>query len=158
MVVDNSDRVLAFFKTKFPTLTKPNGSVFGTAYSQDIAAVDQTTGHRIRIDNGHLANNWPWETDNLYHMSVAGSYLWLHQEFRGTQQILLTNSTARLVQANMTVEDGGNFSGADVIYISGSDVARPSTAQRATSGWMAVAISGAQIYISEPFGIVAIGR
>jgi len=158
MVVDNANRVLAYFKTKFPALTKPNGSVFGTAYSIDIAAVDQTTGHRIPINNGKLANVWPWETDNLYHMSVSGSFLWLHQRFRGTQQINLSNSTPRLVQANMTTEDGGNFASADIIYLSGSDVPRPSTSMPNTDGWMGAAISGTQIYVSEPFGIVAFGQ
>lgn len=158
MVVDNSGRVLAYFKTKFPTLTRAIGSVFGTAYSQDIAAVDQTNGHRIQINNGHLANNWPWETDNLYHLSVAGNYLWLHQRFRGTQQILLTNSTYRLVQASVANEDGGNFSFADVVYLNGTDVPRPTTGQRFTDTFMSVAVSGTQVYISEPFGIVALGQ
>jgi hypothetical protein len=160
MVVDNSNRVLAYFKTKFPALTKPNGSVFGTIYSQDIAAVDQTTGHRIRIDNGHLANPWPWETDNLFHMSVAGNSLWLHQRFRGTQTIDLTTSSATFVQANLAIEDGGNFAAAgyNIIYLNGTDVPRPASGQVSTDGWMSVSISGAQVYISEPFGIVAIGR
>jgi hypothetical protein len=159
MVVDNSNRVLAYFKTKFPTLTHAiGGGVFGTQYSQDIAAVDQTSGHRISINNGRLANTWPWETDNLYHMSVAGNYLWLHQRFRGTQNIQLANSSYRLVQANMTVEDGGNFSTADVIYLTGTDVPRPSTGQPFTDSWSSVAVSGAQLYISEPFGIVALGN
>jgi hypothetical protein len=155
MVVDNSNRVLAYFKTKFPALTKPIGGVFGTAYSIDIAGVDQTNGHRIPINNGKLANNWPWETDNLYHMSVAGSYLWLHQRFRGTQQINLSNSTPRLVQANLASEDGGNFSFADIIYFASS---RAGTSQPNTDGWMSAAISGTQIFVSEPFGIVAIGQ
>jgi hypothetical protein len=152
MVVDNSNRVLAYFKTKFPTLTTA-AIVFGTAYSIDIAAVDQTNGHRIPINNGHLANTWPWETDNLYHMSVAGDYLWLHQSWRGTQQILLSNSTYRLVQAYLASEDGGNFGFADVIYGQ-----RPSTNQQATSSFMGVAVSGTQAYVAESFGLVAIGQ
>jgi hypothetical protein len=153
MVVDNSNRVLAYFKTKFPTLTAAVGAVFGTSYSIDIAAVDQTTGHRIPINNGHLANNWPWETDNLYHMTVAGGYLWLHQSFRGTQQILLSTSTARLVQAYLANEDGGNFSFADVVYGS-----RPGTPQRSPESWMGVVVSGTQTFIANDFGIVAIGK
>jgi hypothetical protein len=154
MVVDNSNRVLAYFKTKFPTLTHAaDGYVFGTSYSIDIAAVDQTNGHRIQISNGHLANNWPWETDNLYHMTTAGSYLWLHQPFRGTQQIQLSNSTYRLVQAYLANEDNGNFSFADVIY-----GLRPSTGQRSTESSMGVAVSGTQAFIAENFGIVAVGQ
>lgn len=153
MVVDNSNRVLAYFKTKFPKLTKPTGGVFGTSYSIDIAAIDQTNGHRIPIDNGHLSNNWPWETDNLYHLAVAGNYLWLHQSFRGTQVIQLATSTYRLVQAYLASEDGANYSFADIIY-----GLRPSTGQRSTESWAGVAISGAQVFVAEDFGIVAIGR
>lgn len=157
MVADNSNRVLGYFKTKFPRLTRANGNVFGTAYSQDVAAIDQNTGRRIPIDNGRLANTWPWETDNLYQMSVAGSYLWLHQRFRGTQHILLTNSTGRLVQANVGNEDGGNFTFADVVYVNGTGP-RISTGQPDTEASAAVAISGSQVYIAEPFGVVAIGQ
>jgi outer membrane protein assembly factor BamB len=159
MVVDNTSRVLAYFKTKFPTLTAADGTLFGTAYSQDIAGVDQTTGDRIQINNGKLAQPWPWETDNLFHMSVGGTYLWLHQRFRGTQVINLATSTRTLVQANMAVEDGGNFAGAgySVIYLNGTDVPRPSTPQPYTDGWMSVSISGTQAYIAEPFAIVAVG-
>lgn len=157
MVADNAGRVLAYFKTKFPTLTRANGNVFGTSYSIDIAAVDQATGRRIQINNGHLANNWPWETDNLYQMSVAGSYLWLHQRFRGTQHILLTNSTYRLVQATVENEDGANYAGADVKYVSGTNP-RPTTPQPYTDGWSAVAVSGTRLFITEPFGLVAIGQ
>jgi hypothetical protein len=153
MVVDNSNRVLAYFKTKFPTLTKQNGYVFGTAYSVDVSAIDQTNGHRIPIDNGHLAGNWPWETDNLYHMTVAGGYLWLRQSFRGTQQILLSTSTYRLVQAYLANEDGGNFSIADVIY-----GLRPTTSQRSTDSFMGITVSGTQTFITEDFGLVAIGK
>jgi hypothetical protein len=157
MVADNSGRVLGYFKTKFPTLTRSNGNVFGTSYSIDIAAIDQSTGRRVQINNGHLANNWPWETDNLYQMSVAGTYLWLHQRFRGTQHIQLSNSTYRLVQATVENEDGANYAGADVKYVSGTNP-RPSTPQPYTDGWSAVAISGTRLFISEPFGIVAIGQ
>jgi hypothetical protein len=153
MVVDNSNRVLAYFKTRFPTLTAAVGALYGTAYSIDIAAIDQTNGHRIPINNGHLSNNWPWETDNLYHMSVAGGYLWLHQSFRGTQQILLSSSTYRLVQAYLASEDGGDYGFADVVY-----GLRPGTGQRSTESWMGVAVSGTQAYIAEGFGIVAIGK
>lgn len=153
MVIDNSNRVLAYFKTKFPTLTRADGQVFGTSYSIDIAAVDQTTGHRIPINNGHLANSWPWETDNLYHMTIAGNYLWLHQSFRGTQNIQLATSTARLVQAYLANEDGANYSFADIVY-----GLRPNTGQNSTDSWMGVAVSGVQAYIAENFGVVAIGR
>jgi hypothetical protein len=153
MVVDNAGRVLTWFRTRFPTLT--HVGAFGTNYSIDIAAVDQTSGHRIRIDNGRFSNMWPGpEIDNLFQFSVAGDYLWLRQPFRGTQVIRLTDSSYRLVQAAVGVRDGGDFTFADVVYVpSGSP---PGSAHRDTSGYAAVAISGTQVYISESFGIVAV--
>jgi hypothetical protein len=56
VVVDHADRVLTYFKTKYPRLTANNGAVFGTAFTIDIAAVNPVTGRRQPIDNGHLAN------------------------------------------------------------------------------------------------------
>ena len=131
MVVDNSNRVLAYFKTKFPTLTKPNGMVFGTNYSIDIAAVDQSTGRRIPINNGHLANNWPWETDNLYHMSVAGSYLWLHQSFRGTR----TSSLRPLPIVSSRRTSQTKTAGISALRTSCTGRVRARRNRRRTAGW-----------------------
>ncbi|MBP1687801.1 MAG: hypothetical protein H6Q33_3944 [Deltaproteobacteria bacterium] len=153
MVVDNLGRILAWFKTRFPTLT--HVGAFGTRYSIDIAAVNQADGRRIRIDNGRFSNMWPGpETDNLYQLSVAGDYLWLRQRFRGTQQIRLSTSQYRLVQAAVGNFDGGDFSFADVVYApTGSPPGSPSND---TEGHAAVVISGTQMYLSESFGIVAL--
>jgi hypothetical protein len=153
MVLDNVGRVLAWFRTRFPTLT--HIGAFGTNYSLDIAGVNQTNGRRIRIDNGRFSNMWPGpEIDNLFQLSVGGDYLWLRQRFRGTQVIRLSDSTYRLVQAAVGVRDGGDFTFADVVYVpSGSP---PGSAHSDTSGHAAVAISGTQVYISESFGIVAV--
>ena len=152
-VVDSSGRVLGYFKTRHPTLTAAVGAVFGTAYSVDISAIDQTSGLRVPIDNGHLANPWPWETDNLYAMSVAGTQLWLRQNFRGTQVIDLATSTARGVSAEIRNRDGGTFN-FDVVYRdSGSPVAHP---QPSTMGRSAPAIVGGRIFIAEDWGVTAI--
>ena len=152
-VVDNSGRVLGYFKTRHPTLTAAVGAVFGTAYSVDISAIDPTSGLRVPIDNGHLANPWPWETDNLYAMSVAGTQLWLRQNFRGTQVIDLATSTARGVSAEIRNRDGGTFN-FDVVYRdSGSPVARP---QPSTMGRSAPAIVGGRVFIAEDWGVTAI--
>lgn len=152
-VVDNQARVLFWWRTRYPTLTKI-GAPF-TRYSVDIAAVNQTSGRRIQIDNGRFSNMWPGpEADNLYQMSVGGNYLWLRQRFRGTQQILLTNSQHHLVQAAVGIRDGGDFTFADVVYVpSGSP---PPSASPDTEGHSAVAIAGGQVYLSEAFGIVAL--
>ena len=153
MVVDNLGRVLAWFKTRFPTLT--HIGAFGTNYSLDIAAVNQANGHRVRIDNGRFSMMWPGpETDNLYQMSVAGDYLWLRQRFRGTLQVRLSTSEYRLVQAAVGNRDGGDFSFADVVYVpTGSE---PGSANPETQGHAAVVISGTQLYLSESFGIIAL--
>ncbi len=158
VVVDNQNRVLAYFKTRFATLTAP-GPIFGTDYTVDIAAINQTNGNRIPIDNGHFSGLWMWETDNLYAMSVAGNYLWLRQNFRGTQVINLTNSTYRYVEAAVRGNDGGGFN-ADIIY---ADLPTPGmeyeydvvqTAHYPYQGRVAPAVSGQFVYFAESFGLV----
>jgi len=150
-IVDNSNRVLTYFKTRYPKLTKI--SAFGTNYSIDVAGVNTTNGHRIPIDNGHLANPWPWETDNLYGMSVGGTYLWLRQNFRGTQMINLADSSARGVTAEVRNRDGGMFN-FDVVYK--DQMPTIGVTQNAPLGRTAPIISGARVYIAENFGITAI--
>ena len=150
-IVDNSDRVLTYFKTRYPKLTKLGA--FGTNYSIDVAGVNATNGHRVPIDNGHLANPWPWETDNLYGMSVGGTYLWLRQNFRGTQVINLADSSTRGVSAEVRVRDGGNFL-FDVVYK--DQMPTIGVSQNATLGRTAPIISGPRVYIAENFGVTAI--
>jgi hypothetical protein len=153
MVADNAGRVLAWFKTRFPTLT--HVGAFGTRYSLDIAGINQSSGRRIQINNGKFSNMWPGpETDNLYQMSVGGDYLWLRQRFRGTQTIRLSTSDYRLVQAAVGNRDGGNFSFADVVYVPTGNP--PPSAHPDTAGHSAVVISGTQVYFSEAFGIIAL--
>ncbi|MBK7222361.1 MAG: PQQ-like beta-propeller repeat protein [Saprospiraceae bacterium] len=160
VVVDNKERVLTWWKTRFPTLTA--ASAFGTKYSLDIAAIDTVTGGRKRIDPGKLSGMWPLETDNLYAMSVAGDQVWLRQAFRGTQMIDMDQGSARLVVAPIRYNDGGNFSGADVNYID----QRPALPQgtygpylmpnRPTEGRTPPAFAHGKIYIAEHFGIVCL--
>jgi hypothetical protein len=153
MVVDNQNRILFWWKTRYPTLTKIGA--FGTRYSLDIAAVNQTNGRRIRIDNGVFSNMWPGpETDNLYQLSVAGDYLWLRQRFRGTQTIRLSTSQHRLVQAAVGNRDGGDFTFADVVYVPTGNP--PPSANPDIEAHAAVVISGGLVLLSEPFGIVAL--
>jgi outer membrane protein assembly factor BamB len=152
-VLDHAGRVLSYFKTRHPTLTVANGGVFGTAFSVDISAVDPATGLRSPIDNGHLATPWPWETDNLYAMSTAGTQLWLRQNFRGTQVIDLATSTARGVSAEIRNRDGGTFN-FDVVYKdSGNPIGRP---QPTALGRSAPVIVGGRVFIAEDWGVTAI--
>ncbi|MBK8474955.1 MAG: PQQ-binding-like beta-propeller repeat protein [Opitutaceae bacterium] len=153
VVVDNDGQVLTYFKTKFPTLTGPNGSVFGTNFSIDLAAVDQATGRRIPIDRGRFAAPWPWETDNLYGLSVAGSQLWLRQNFRGTQVIDLATATARGVSAAIRHRDGGTFN-FDIVY---KDQNPPiATAQPTAMGRTAPIVAGGRVYFTETWGLTAV--
>ncbi len=157
VVVDYMDRVLCWWKTRFPKLTSE--SAFGTNYSLDICGINTTNGNRIPIDNGHLSNAFQ-ETDNLFAMSSGGKYLWLRQDFRGTQVIDLSNSTSTHVQAQIRRQDGGYWS-ANICYLDqnppynykGGPVI---TGQTSIAGRTAPSIAGNLVFISESFGIVAI--
>ncbi len=151
--VDGAGRVLAWWPTRHPFLTKIGS--FGTKYSTDISSVDAATGRRVAIDNGRLSGMWPGpETDNCYAMSVAGETLWLRQRFRGTQTLDLCTSAHRFVQAEVRRRDGGVF-GADVVYAE-TDDRLPLPAQRPASGRAAPAITGGRVYLAEAYGIVCI--
>lgn len=150
--VDNTGRVLTWWKTRYATLTKP-GPIFGTNYTIDIAGINLTNGHRIQINNGQYTNMWPLETDNLFAMSVAGDYLWLRQNFRGTQCINLTTSSSRLVSATTRHKDGGNF-GADVVYAD-QTTNETDAAQTEVAGRVAPVVAGNQVYITETFCVTA---
>jgi outer membrane protein assembly factor BamB len=153
VVVDNQGRVLTYFKTAFPKFTTPNGAVFGTHFTIDIAAVNITTGRREPIDNGHLAGIWPWETDNLYGLCVAGTQLWMRQNFRGTMVVDLATSNYRGVSAEVRHRDGGNFNW-DVVYRDqGSPVA---TAHRPVLGRTAPIVVGTRVYQAENWGVTCI--
>ncbi len=153
VVADNSGRVLTYFKTKFPRLTAANGAVFGTRFTIDIAAVNPKDGGRMAIDNGRLANLWPWETDNLYGLSVGGTQLWMRQNFRGTMVLDLATSSYRGVSAPIRHHDGGNFAW-DVVY---RDQGPPiKTSQPPLMGRTAPIIVGDRVYQAENWGVTCI--
>ncbi len=153
VVLDNSDRILTYFKTRFPKLTADNGAVFGTHFTIDIAAVNEVTGRRVPIDHGHLANLWPWETDNLYGLSVGGTRLWMRQNFRGTMMLDLATGTYRGVTAPIRHHDGGNF-GWDVVYKDQGPPIR--TSQPPLMGRTAPIIVGERVYLAENWGITCV--
>lgn len=160
-VVDANGNVIKWWKTRFPTITT-SGNVFGTNYSIDLSAVDQTNGNRQIIGNG-LSNFQFLETDNLYGLSIGGNYLWMRQNFRGTAIVNLNNTanSYRLVQVTTRVQDGGDFSGADIYYRESNQwngyLSQPYlVSQSRTHARVAPAIAGKYVFISEEFGIVAI--
>lgn len=160
-VVDANGNVIKWWKTRFPTVTT-SGSVFGTNYSIDLSAVDQNNGNRQIIGSG-LSNFQFLETDNLYGLSMGGNYLWMRQNFRGTAIVNLGNTanSYRLVQVTTRIQDGGDFSTADIFYresnLSNGYLSQPYlVSQPRTHSRVAPAIAGQYVFISEEFGIVAI--
>jgi outer membrane protein assembly factor BamB len=157
-VVDHSGRILCWWKTRFPMLT--TDGAFGTNYSLDICAVNETTGLRQVIDNGKLSGIVQ-ETDNLYAMTSGGKYLWLRQDFRGTQVIDLTTSDSRFVLAPVRNLDGGYWN-ADIVYFdwrpnfSNYQVGHVVTSMQTFYGRTAPAIAGNFVFIAENFCIIAI--
>jgi len=156
-VVDHLNRTLCWWKTRYPKLT--GSGAFGTAYSLDICGINPDNGNRIPVDNGVFANIIQ-ETDNLYALSSAGKYLWLRQDFRGTQVIDLTNSAARHVVAPIRSVDGGYFN-ADICYRDQNPpyhfkIGPYITRNQCVTGRTAPAPAGNLVFIAETFGIVAI--
>lgn len=156
VVVDNQNRVLGWFKTKFPTLTNPHVG-FGSAYGMDIMSINPVDGKRQRIDLGNYAGMWMLETDNLYALSVFGNQIWMRQNFRGTQMINLTNANHTYIQAEAQNRDGGNFSGANITYFTTPDFI-PENPQTHWQGRVAPSLSGGYIFIVESYGIVCVER
>lgn len=156
-VIDQWNRTLCWWKTRYPKLTAE--SAFGTAFSVDICGINPSNGNRMIIDNGHLANIIQ-ETDNLYAMSTGGKYLYLRQDFRGTQVINLENSTSSHIVAPIRNQDGGYWM-ADICYFdqsppynfkSGPVITR----NQSVTGRTAPSLAYNLIFIAETFGIVAI--
>lgn len=143
-------RVLTWFKTRFPTLTKVGS--FGTRQSMDISAIDLATGRRLPIDNGRLSGTGG-ETDNLFALTVGGPYLYLRQTFRGTKVIDLRDSRYHMIQAGVWDRDGGRWP-ADVVYV--PQGALPNTPQAPLAGRPAVVIAGENLLIAEPFCVTCI--
>ncbi|MCS7053794.1 MAG: hypothetical protein NZM09_08670, partial [Ignavibacterium sp.] len=156
MVVDNQNRVLSWFKTKFPTLTNPP-PVFGSNYGMDLMYINPSDGKRMRINYGSYAGMWMLESDNLYALSISGSQVWMRQNFRGTQMIDLSNGSHVYVQVEAQIRDGGNFTGSNISYVV-NESQIPTTSQTHWQGRVAPSFAGGYIFIVESYGIVCIER
>jgi hypothetical protein len=148
--IDAKGRAFSWFKTRYPTLTAVGS--FGTKYSMDISAIDLQTGRRQPIDNGRLSGT-SGESDNLFNLSVAGHYLYLRQDFRGTKMIDLDKSTSRLIQAPIRHHDGGTWN-ADVVYRNQAGL--PRTSQPPLRGRAAPVLADGHILFCEPYAVVCI--
>lgn len=156
MVVDNQNRVLGWFKTRYPTLTNPAVG-FGSNYGMDIMYINQTDGKRMRINLGSYAGMWMLESDNLYALSISGDQIWMRQNFRGTQMINLTNANHVYVQVEAQIRDGGNFTGSDISYFATEEFI-PVNNQTHWQGRIAPSFISGYNFLVESYGIVCIER
>lgn len=152
--ITGDHRVVSWFRTRFPTFTK-DSPAFGTDYPIDIAAINPLTGKRQVIDNGVFSNMFPGpETDNLYTFTSGGNYLWLRQEFRGTQCIHIHTSQHTHVMASVRHRDGGDFF-ADVC-VHNKIENRPPYRQRPLEGKAGAVIIEGMVLLPEVGGILAL--
>ncbi len=156
MVADNAGRILTYGKTRYPSLIGNVGNTFGTNYTIDIFAINQSTGARITLGGG-TRNSFPWETDNLFALSVAGNELWLNSRARGTTVLrtYATSSTRTYVRAYVDsdpedMSDNCPFTFPNC-YV--ATTPRLSTSQKDYVWWPATVVVGGKAYISENFGI-----
>ncbi len=156
MVVDNQNRVIGWFKTRYPTLTNPN-VVFGSNFGMDLMSINPLNGRRVRFQLGSYAGMWMLETDNLYALSISGNQVWMRQNFRGTQMINLENANHTYVQVEAQIRDGGVFYGSNISYFSTEDFI-PVTSQTPWQGRVAPSFAGGYIFIVEHYGLVCIER
>lgn len=156
MVVDNQNRVLGWFKTRYPTFTNPTVG-FGSSYGMDLMSIDPNDGKRVRINAGTYAGMWMLETDNLYALSVSGNQIWMRQNFRGTQMINLTNANHVYVQVEAQIRDGGNFTGSNISYVV-DESELPDNSQTNWQGRVAPSFAGGYIFLVETYGIVCVER
>jgi hypothetical protein len=98
-IIDNQNRVLTYYHTKFPKLTQrtlgtvPPGtlSVFGTNGSVDIVSLNLTNGRITQIDNG-ASNFSTMQLDNGFGLTCGGNYIYLRNGWFGNSSINLTTS------------------------------------------------------------------
>lgn len=155
-VVDNQNRVLTYFKTKYPTLTKVG--VFGSSYSVDISGIDQVSGKRIPINNNKLGGIWWWDTDNLFIPSIAGDYLVLnHSYHRGIYTLNLKTSTGHWIKTYHRRRAQEFSTQADVTYF--DDMVTSSYIETSQNPWSErtpAIVVGTRFYAAEDFGLVAL--
>jgi outer membrane protein assembly factor BamB len=103
-VVDNSDRILIYWRTKSTTMI--TGGTYGTKYTPDISVLDQTSGDRgwMTVDAGFNC-----ELDNTFMMTIGGDYLYLNNHMRGSHCINLTNGNTVRMTSIQAIWDGANF-------------------------------------------------
>jgi hypothetical protein len=152
-VIDNQDRALLWFRTKFPTFTN-NQPSFGTRFTLDISAIDPSTGDRIPIDNGHFTGQGA-ETDNAFAFSIGGDTLFMRQRFRGTHAMDLKRSRHFFVQVESRSRDGGHWP-APVSYVASGDAGVRTPSRAAAAARTAPSVAADAIFFAEPYCITCV--
>jgi hypothetical protein len=152
-VIDNDDRALLWFRTRFPTFTS-NQPSFGTRFTLDISAIDPRSGDRVPIDNGRFSGQGA-ETDNAFAFSVGGEMLFMRQRFRGTHAMDLKRSRHFFVQVESRSRDGGHWP-APVSYVASGHVGVRTPSRAAATARTAPSIARDAILFAEPYCITCV--
>jgi len=158
--IDQQGRILTWWKTRYPTLL-PEGGIFGSLYGCDISGINPATGRRVLIQNAARANIMR-ETDNLFALSIGGNYVYLRQDFRGTQCIHLPSSDTVFIQVQQRYNDGGSFAQAHICYIdgdlsqSGPEPLMPDTPEPTLQARVAPTIAGNTLFLTEEYCVTCI--
>jgi hypothetical protein len=124
-VIDQSDRVLTYWRTKQPTFVGfadevGGGNCFGSKYCPDISALDMATGDRVTIGPN---TGWLPELDNGFALTIGGSYLYGHNTFRGLHSINLATARHTFITTRLAIADCGDWRawGAQIVLYGNDD-------------------------------------
>jgi outer membrane protein assembly factor BamB len=103
-VVDNQNRILLYWRTRSASFL--TGGTFGTKYTPDISALDQTTGDRVILP---VSSGEGVEIDNTFMLSVGGNNLYWNNHMRGARKIDMTNGNPMRMSQVLAEWDGANY-------------------------------------------------
>jgi hypothetical protein len=155
-VVDNKNRLIKYWKSKFRHFARENG--FGSYHEIDISSMNLTNGYREILGDGTPSDEWyTWESDNLYGMTVGGDWLYLRQNFRGTIALNLTRPSQNDARLECRYQDPGWYNG-HILYTTGGDgtAVLPQATMRAPGRRAGPTISGSRVYFTQPWCLVAV--
>jgi outer membrane protein assembly factor BamB len=170
-VVDNSNRVLTYWRSKHATLFNDVAG-FGSSYCPDVSAMDMSTGDRVAL-TVPAANKMPCpELDNGFQPTIGGNWMYMTNHFRGVKAVNLVTGASRGIASSTAVRDcstwrGGNCDGCwgfQIIYY-GNDaetetcqiaIPKPAYAYESTQGFAGAAIASTNgrtmLYVNEGDG------
>lgn len=107
-VVDQSGRLLTYWRSKHATLFNDQG-MFGSKYCPDISELDLATGDRKPLNNPSSTKRSCPELDNGFQPTIGGDYIYMHNYFRGSMAIKLTDGSPMGIAAPIACWDGSGF-------------------------------------------------